>query len=149
MIEHIHPTSGATIRGMLLPPMTELLPGDRYDSTSGSWEEQHILAGCAIDLGCETLWIRPSGDLATLSEEGKDLLRYLADHNLLLTEDLWHWKIIPSLHWKDDGRMDWGVKHPDCIPNLIARGFLLPHPSDPEVYEVTEAGREAARMMLQ
>lgn len=149
MIEHIHPRSGAAIRGMLLPPMTKLLPGDRYDSHGGNWEEHPMLEGCVIHPGCQTLWVRPSGDPSTLSEEGKGLLCYLAGHNFLLTEDSWHWKVIPSLHWKHDGRMDWAVQDPDCIPDLIARGFLLSLPGDSEVYEVTEAGHEAAKTMLQ
>ena len=148
MTEHIHPRSGVAICGTLLPPTTELLPGDRYDSTSGNWEEQPILAGCTIGPGCETTWVRPSGDLSTLSNEGKGLLCYLADNNLLLTKDSWHWKAIPSLHWKHDGRMDGAVQHPDCIPDLIARGFLLPCPDDSEVYEVTKAGHEAADAIL-
>lgn len=149
MIEHIHPRSGATIRGMLLPPMSKLLPGDRYDSHSGNWDEHPMLEGCIIRHGCQTLWVRPSGDLSTLSEEGKGLLCYLAHHKLLLAEDSWHWKAIPSLRQKYDGRMDWAVQHPDCIPDLIARGFLLPLPKDSEVYEVTEAGHEAVKSMVQ
>lgn len=149
MLEHVHPRSGEILRGQLLPPRTELLPGDFYDSTRGNWEQQPLLAGCTIRPGCETLWVRPTGDLSTLSEEGKGLLCYLADHNCFLVEDEWHWKAIPALHWKSDGRMDWAVQHPECVPDLIARGFLLPHPNDSEVYEVTEVGREIAKILIQ
>jgi len=149
MLEHSHPVSGARLRGTLLPAMTELLPGDCYDSRHGRWKNNPALAGCVIRAGCQTVWVRPSSDLSTLSEEGKDLLRCLVDDNLLLTEDSWHWKAIPTLRWKNDGRMDWAVQHPEFVPDLIARGFLLPHPHACDVYEVTEAGREAARVMLQ
>jgi len=148
MIEHLHPVSHVTIRGMRLPPTTVVGENDRYASTKGDWENNPLLAGLTIQPGCETVWVRPSGDLSNLSPEGKELLLYLAENKFLLAET-WHWVVIPSLRWKHNGRMDWGVLHPECIPELISRGFLLPHPEDNGTYEVTEAGHEAARILKQ
>jgi hypothetical protein len=143
MTVHLHPISNAPIEGTILPSGTELLEGDVYDSTRGSWEPNPI-PGARLR-GSAAIWIRPSGDLTTISEEGKQLLSYLAEYNFLLAEDSYHWKVIPSPRWRDDGRMDWEVKNPDCIPELIRRGLILPHPNAVRCYEVTDAGREAVR----
>jgi hypothetical protein len=144
---HLHPVSKAPIEGTILPFGTELLEGDVYDSTKGNWEPNPI-PGVFLGASC-TIWVRPSGDSKTISEEGKRLLCDLEEHNFLLTEDSWHWKAIPSPHWKDDARMDWGVKHPECIPELISRGFLLPYVHGAGCYEVTDAGKEAAKVFRQ
>jgi hypothetical protein len=140
----LHPISNAAIEGVILPPGTELLEGDVYASTRGNWESNPVPH--ARLRTSHVAWVRPSGDLNTISKSGKALLCYLAEHNFLVTEDSWHWKVIPEPRWKNDDRMDWGIKDPECIPELITRGLLLPHPHAWAVYELSDAGKEAAKM---
>jgi hypothetical protein len=83
-----------------------------------------------------------------LSIEAKGLLAYLAEWNFYLTERSW-WIIIPSPEWKNDGRMDWKVLHPECIEELRDYGFIRPCLEDETVYELTDADRSAAKQLLQ
>ena len=148
MLQHVHPKSGAVIVGMLLPPQTVLMPHDCYDSSTGEWENNPALAGLQLRGLCGATWVRPSGDLSALSPESRDLLIYLAEMRFLVALTS-HWVVIPSVYWKNDGRMDWEIRHPECVEDFISRGFLLPFFGHSDVYEFTDAGREAARLLLQ
>jgi hypothetical protein len=144
LTEHQHPKSSVLVTGMRLAQGAVLREDDVYDSTSGTWER---CPAPGLVLGSTpTVWVRPTG----LSQEGLLLLAYLAERKYLLTKPLhesyWRWKMIPSPGWKNDGRMDWPVQHPQCVQDLIEFGFITPTKDD-EIYEVSDAGRAAAQQL--
>ena len=81
---------------------------------------------------------------AELSEEGKRLLKYLAQYDFCLAYRNC-WKAIPSPQYKDDGRMDWKIKHPECVQELIDLFLVVECGDDPDVYKLSERGRRIAQ----
>ena len=144
MNEYLHPVSAIPMRGMRLAPGATLRKDDLYDSTDGKWRPCPC-TGATICDGCTTFFIRPG---VGLSPEAEKLLAHLAKWNLYLTWRHW-WIAIPSLRWKNDGRMDWQITHPECIQELVDDGFVRPHPDDEEVYRLTKSGRLAGRTSVQ
>lgn len=135
-----HPESGVAVLGMQLFPGTVLRETDVYASSFGAWEPCPR-KGLCLERGCKTIWVRPSADL---SKEAKQLLEYLVRSKFLLTYQ-GHWKVIPARGWKQDGRMDWEVLHPECVQPLIDFGFLVEHRFDHEVYEPSESARSITK----
>lgn len=155
MYTHIHPLSGEQIVGLRLASGTRFQGGDKYDSSTGKWEDCPCIIG-TVPKGDHVRWVRPN---ATLSANGKLLLGYLASTKNLLTYVHW-WKSIPSPKWRHDGRMDWKVTHPECVQELIDFGFVEPIPAseinygtsydsnaifripqENEIYRVSDAGK--------
>lgn len=159
MNEFIHPRSSRPIHGMRLGPGTKLRETDQYDCSDGSWRPAGEWAGTMLQSKCPTVWVRPGVEL---SPEGRELLRYLSHHppSYGLTTRGSRWIVIPSAKWKYDGRMEWKVMHPECVPELIDYGFIAPQPvnlspeelgwerswpqPDDEIYHLTEAGQATA-----
>lgn len=141
MQEYNHPVSGIKIRGVRLGDGAFIKKTDYYDCSDGSWRHSPHYSDnrseVRIKPGCQTIFIRRED----ISPEAKNLLMYLTANNLLLTRRSW-WKAIPSLKWKNDGRMDWRVRDQACVQELIEYGFLYPHPEDDEVHGVSELGRK-------
>jgi len=143
--QHIHPISATPIEGMSITAGAVLRKTDVYDSTTGKWEPvPPALVGSTLQKGHGAFFIRPNTEL---SDDGKAFLANLVWGNLLLTYRNW-WIVIPSLEWKYDGRMDWQVLCPDCIPELVSYGYVEPHPDDPAVYQLTDKGRSTGKALL-
>lgn len=162
MNEYLHPRSNQPIRGMRLASGATLQETDRYDCFDGEWRTAGSIgmAGHTLRAGQPAIWIRPA---AEISAEGRVLLRYLVRQpGYGLTARGSMWIVVPSPRWKYDGRMQWEVQHPECIPELIEYGLIAaqpvglspedlpwecawPQPGD-AIYYLTEAGQiEGAR----
>ncbi len=53
-----HPVSGEIIEGTPLKAGDVIRAGDKYDSTTGKWDELNWLVGKPIQDNCTTLWVR-------------------------------------------------------------------------------------------
>lgn len=158
MNQYLHPVSLIPLEGMRLGPGAMIRETDLYDSTDGSWRPAPC-AGATLQEGCTTVWVRPE---AKLSTEGRQLLSHLV-HNPTygLTQRSGMWIVVPSAKAKYDGRMQWEVRHPECVQELIDFGLVAPTPvilsleqlpldfAWPQAGDVicylTEAGREEGR----
>ena len=60
MITHVHPISGVTIEGELLPPGSILRTTDKYDSTDGTWSTNENVVGLTLQANAGAIWIRES-----------------------------------------------------------------------------------------
>ena len=133
-----HPRSRAVIQGTKLSAGATLAESDLYDSSSGRWSPvPSALVGMTLKKGHAAIFVRPD---AQLSEEAGTLLAHLVKYDFYLTERHW-WIVIPDVASKYDDRMDWRVLCPERIPELIAFGYIEPHPDDETVYQPTPAGR--------
>lgn len=139
MTKHLHPDTQVPILGMRLAPGAVLQGDDCYASSDGRWQKSPGTAGLTLKAS-QAVWIRPDVEL---SSEAEDLLKYLAKSRFYLAKREW-WVFIPALRWKDDGRMDWKVRHPECIQELKDYGFIQPCSEDETVYELSDASRLAA-----
>ena len=139
MKEHRHPISDTPISGVRLGIGALIKRTDFYDCSDGTWRRAPSHSdGVRIQPGCNTVFIRSKD----LSLNANNLLGYLAVNDFLVAKPLGsHWKVIPSLRWKSDGRMDWRVVDQACVPELVDYGLIFPHPEDRDVYKVTEVGK--------
>lgn len=157
MAQHVHPVSQIPLGGMRLGLGATLRGTDQYASSDGNWRPAASWAGCSLQSGCPTVWVRPGVEL---SPEGRALLGYLVQWNFYLTQRGNMWIVVPSAKWKYDGRIPWEVQHPECIEELRDYGFIArspigispdelgfgcswPRPDD-EIYQLAELGRGAS-----
>ncbi len=111
------------IAGMKLAAGAILEPDDHYDSTDGKWQPAGQWAGVAIQPACSTTWVRPN---AGVSDQALNLLRELVQtsgQHYFLTNRPW-WKMVPTPRSAEDGRMDWQVRHPERVQELIDFGLI-------------------------
>lgn len=153
METHVHPVSKTPIDAVRIGPGATLREGDMYDSSSGKWEQQRLIAGCKLEAGCETIWLRPQD----ISAEAYVLLAHLTQHEFLLTETT-HWKVIPTPRWARDTSMDWRVADQGAPQELIDYGYValltemqefvdrdaavIPIAQRPKIFALTSIGRE-------
>lgn len=144
--EHQHPQSGEVVCGLQLAPGAILRESDKYDSSTGHWEECPT-PGITLQT-TPTTWVRPDG----LSQNGKYLVMYLASNKKGLFDTVGYrgcWMVVPCPdRSKWDPRIQMPpVAHPECIRELEECGFLT-FDDTRQVGVLNAAGREYGERLL-
>lgn len=123
-----HPTSGAIIEGVRLPPNSDIGKDDWYDSSDGKWRKAGSIAGGTVPEGNHVIWVRQRGPL---SGNARTLLGYLNARpwgaKTCVGERNHAFYVIPSPTFNWDGRFEIESKrvaHSECIQELVDHGFL-------------------------
>ena len=147
MQTYTHPISRVPINGTRLAPGAVLQEIDKYNSTDGEWRACPVAVG-TVPHGNHVIWVRPRD----LSEEGKDLLRFLTAHpgelySYIARRD-YGYVVVPTQNWRlSTAAMNLAtpsVKHRECVQELADFGLLSFDPIA-EVYSVTASGREEVK----
>ena len=142
-----HPLSGVEMIGARLPMGATTQKGDRYDSTTGRWE-QFMSPGVKIESDL-TVFIRPM----EMSAEAQNLLMLLNCHGgeafASIAELNGVAYVVPSPNFNWDRRIAWlRVRNPLCIEELVGWGYLVVHIRHNREYLLTEAGKKEGQRLL-
>jgi hypothetical protein len=147
-----HQFGGPPVQGMPLVPGAVIRQGDRYDSTSASWEACEWVVGLPVPAGNHVVWVRSTD----LSEEALILLGFLTRFPGGLYSHVWEsspgrYDVVPFANWTPfDATFQWAthdVHDARCVQELIDFGYLALGPKQGRRpnYSVTPSGWERSR----